>query len=316
MTATQFIHLESYGIAPRRGQPKWANIEGILLEAGRAPGAVAHLTNPLSPEILFGAPPAQLIEEAERLARSALDAMGRHLRRDGSTLVAGVASYPGTVESLRGNPVEQDIYRHWRTETLSWLVKRFGPALRSVVEHEDEQYLHLHFFLLPSIGPQGCVDWTDAHPGLAAKRLGAKEGKGKKDQDCIYRGAMRAFQDEYFRDVSRFMGQDRYGPRRERVSRRERKAQIRLETERARMLEELRVAEHERLLNAELEARHAVQMQMMAMMTALEEAQRELREARERADAAENEIRRLRAHSDEMGGTAFDDVNTSIPQRD
>ncbi|WP_157234846.1 hypothetical protein [Methylosinus sp. LW4] len=301
--SAQFIHLDNFGRSPRANAPKWATISGVLSEAGRVAGAVGHIATPVPPAILYGVAPEALLDEAEGLAHTAVDAKGRKLRCDGAVLIAGVASYPATVEELHVDPVEKDAYYLWRSETIKWLKSIFGASLRSVVEHEDEPRAHLHFFILPSLTQNNTLNWSGAHPGLAAKRSAAQAKQDKKSQDRAYRGAMRAFQDAYYNAVSDFFHHQRFGPRRARVSRMERKAQIELEAERAAMLHEVRTAEHEALLNAEYQGRERVREEMSATQNALDQARRDVEHERARAERAEEEIERLRAMFAEMVGS-------------
>jgi hypothetical protein len=293
MGSSQFIHLGAYGRTSRKGEPEWAHVAGVLGEGGRAPGAVGHLKNSCSPNILFGMSPENLIADALGLTDVALDAKGRNLRRDGSVLVAGVVGNPLRIDDGLRDPVEADLYRLWRTETVDWLKQRFSPTLRSIVEHVDEDRYHLHFYCLPTLNLDSRLDWSGAHPGLAAKRSAAAAGENKQEQERRYRAAMRVLQDEFFAAVSRAHCHSRYGPQRERVSRMERAAQKRIELERAEMGELVRIQEHEALLRAEQEGRERVGAQMQMMQQVIEGSRQEVELERDRADRAEAEIARL-----------------------
>jgi len=72
------------------------------------------------------------------------------------------------------------------------------------------------------------------HPGRYAKIVA--EAADHKNAERSYRKGIRLWQDLFYRDVSKFFGHDRYGPRRARVSRREGEMKKRMEAERTRML--------------------------------------------------------------------------------
>jgi hypothetical protein len=293
---TQFIHLSTYGRVPRKGEPRWAHAVGILQEGGRAANAVAHLSNPSPPTLLYNERrPEDLIAPATELAASACDAQGRALRRDGAVLGAGVVGFPDLIKDMVLDPVNKDLYLLWRTETVDWLANRFAGALRSIVEHVDEDRLHLHFYTLPILNRDHTLDWTRAHPGLAAKRRAAAAGQSKIEQERQYRAAMRELQDDFHRSVSQLHGHTRYGPRRERTSRMERGAQKRLEAMRAEMVEQVQHENHNTLWRAEQEARQSVSVQQRMILELLDESSQKLALERNRADRAEAEIERLLA---------------------
>ena len=118
----------------------------------RRPGARRHpaLKYPAEPTILFGISPLTPAHRP-RAGGKAVDTKGRRLRRDGAVLVAAVASYPvprADVEA-RDQPQERDLYIAWRTDAVAWFQGQFGATLLSIVEHVDEDYLHLHFYAVP-----------------------------------------------------------------------------------------------------------------------------------------------------------------------
>ena len=195
--------------------------------------------------MIHGISPIEVGRIVEERARQARDALGKKLRRDGAALLAGVVSYPGPRKEIDDDPVDQDIYLLWRRLTLAWLVAQFGEHLLSVVEHSDERYYHLHFYVVPTLGPRNRLNVGQLHPGYYARLVALAEGADKKNGERAYRAGMRAWQDDYHREVSKFFRHDRYGPRRARVSRREREMQQAMEAERARMLADI---EHKRAL--------------------------------------------------------------------
>jgi len=227
----QFIHLGAYGVKPRAGEPQWSCVEGITEEGARVPKTSRHIAYRGEPTILHGVSPVEAGRSALALAPVARDAKGRHLRCDGVLLVAAVATYPMTRKFINDDPVQQDIYGHWRQTTLEWLQLMFGEHLLSVVEHSDEEFLHLHFYVVPKLLPDGQLDLPAFHPGRAMKAAAAEVGASKKDQDAAYRRGMERFQDDYHHGVGRFFGHARFGAKRGRVSRLERKMQKAMEDE-------------------------------------------------------------------------------------
>ena len=227
----QFIHLGAYGVKPRAGEPLWSCVDGITAEGARIPGASRHIPYPREAPILHGASPLEAGRLAKERAVLARDAKGRRLRRDGIVLIAGVASYPTPRKLVADDFVEADFYSHWRNLTIDWLLEHFGEHLVSVVEHGDEEFMHLHFYLVPKLLTDFQLDLPAFHPGRATKFAAAEAGASKKDQDAAYRRGMEMFQDDFHCAVSRFFGHARFGARRMRVSRREREMQKRMDAE-------------------------------------------------------------------------------------
>lgn len=220
MTHAQFLHINTFGNTPRTGASRHATAVGILNEAARLDGATGHLGAPQPPRLLFGAPPNHLIAAAKTLGERARDSRGRKLRSDGGLLAALVISYP-TPRTQIDDHSAATVYQNWRAATLTWLATRFPTALESVVEHVDEEQLHLHAFLLPTLLADGQLCWSSCHPGLAARQAAAREGKNKTAQNFCYVQAMRQLQDDFYQTVSAAFDHARTGPLRERRRREE-----------------------------------------------------------------------------------------------
>jgi hypothetical protein len=192
---------------------------------------------PAEPASLFGISPIEAGRQAIDRANRAVDAKGRKLRCDGVAFIAGVVSYPIDKRVVDGMIGDADYYCFWRHEVVEWLKGQFGQNLLSVVEHSEERFLHLHFYCVPQLDDAMRLDLGAIHPGRAAKSQAAAAGKTKRDQDAAYRAGMRRFQDHFHEDVSSKFGHDRYGPRRQRVSRKEQLMRRDLEKERAQLRE-------------------------------------------------------------------------------
>ena len=233
---SQFLHLGAYGRSPRKSEPGWSCVTGITREGARVPGACNHLRYRGEPLILFGCSPVEAGRLATDRANHAFDhgRRRRRLRRDGKAILAGIVSYPTPRLVVESNSAEQAVYRRWRKMTLDWLKRQFGDHLKSVVEHADEDYLHLHYYAVPELLPDGHLDLHEIHPGQRAKSAAKEAGACKKFQDAAYRSGMSLWQDDYYYEVSRHFGHTRYGPKRMRVSRLQRLMEKRMEEDKAR----------------------------------------------------------------------------------
>lgn len=284
-TNSQFLHLGTARRVPRKGDPKWACVAGITAEGARIPGSSNHVPYPKTPAILFGVSPVEAGNLAIERGDQARDAKGRRLRRDGVVLLSGVVSYPVLKTTVLDDQDENETYRRWRREVVEWLKRTFGDHLKSIVEHVDEDRPHLHFYVVPALRADRRLDLDEIHPGRRMKRAAAEAGAKKKVQDAAYRRAMEMWQDDFFFEISRHFGHERYLPKRARVTRQERQAQKRVEKDAARRRAELELAQVE--FEAEMAARRselalaAAELERSAAQTRAEIAhQREMLERR------------------------------------
>ena len=278
----QFLHLGAYGCAPRRGKPAWSCIAGITAEGARVPGARGHIRYPSDPIPLFGISPVEVGREAAARADGAVDVAGRRLRRDGVALIAGVVSYPMEKQAVDAMLGSSDYYQFWKHTVVEWLQAVFCEHLRSVVEHVDETFYHLHFYCVPPVDGDRRLRVDLVHPGRAAKAEAAARGASKPDQDRAYREGMRAFQDRFHAEVGRQFGHQRVGPRRRRLARQAHLLQRKAEDERRRLREE---ADRE-IAVAEAKARSDAHERYGRRLIQLEESYRD-EIARRRAAEAE-----------------------------
>lgn len=241
MPSCQFLHLGTYGRSPRAGQPRWSCVEGITEEGARSPGAANHVAYPAQPKVVHGVSPIEAGRLATERANRARDGgkKFRRLRKDGICLLAGVVSYPWDRQSLREDPVECDVHSLWQQMTLEWLREQFGDHLKSAVEHRDERFPHIHFYVVPELGDDGRLDINAIHPGRRAKVAAAAAGAGLKQRERAYRQGMREWQNVFHRDVGEFFRHDRFGPRRQRVSRRQHQMERAMAAKEERMLDEI-----------------------------------------------------------------------------
>jgi hypothetical protein len=77
----QFIHVECYARStPKKGKTGGHNVDSILAEARRAPGACPHVENPAPPVLLYGVPLDEVEDSAHEWAIQSTDSRGYNLR--------------------------------------------------------------------------------------------------------------------------------------------------------------------------------------------------------------------------------------------
>lgn len=221
-----FFHVLSVRRSRANGCPQQAVVRGIVAEAVRAPFACKHVCQPLPPTLLFGCSPKEAGQLAEEQAAGARDMRGFRLRKDSIVMCAAVASYPVPTRDVierDGDTIVYDDphYLAWRSAVMEFARAEFGDALKSVVEHVDEEYPHLHMFIVPHL-VDGMLSFDGAHPGKAAQAADAKDrttALPKPAQRSSYTDAMRALLDRYHATVGEPFGHDRFGPGRARWAR-------------------------------------------------------------------------------------------------
>ena len=204
----QFGHVEAYARKPQKGG--WS-VHDIASEAERVPAHCQHVSMAKAPDLVFGCSPREAVVLAEMWAAQARDQKGRKLRSDAPVLLAGILSYPkdGKEWSL------------FKMKALTWLKMEYGSALKSVMAHEDESHPHIHFYAVPEFG----LPFNVLHPGRAAAAEAKRKGDQKALQQRAHNQAMREWQDKLHQGLGREFGLARLGPKRQRLTRREWKAQ-------------------------------------------------------------------------------------------
>lgn len=224
----QFVHLESYS---RKADAKGRSTYFIFSEASRKPEASVHVAKSLSPVVVHGVG----IEDVQKIhddaaAVATIAVKGGHVRkvaRDKKTLHTVVASHPLTMSEIRADPAKRFEAEEWERRTIYWLQQQYGSDLKSVIRHEDEEYFHIHAYVLPLNEPG--MSALKFHPGVTKKReimaAGPNEGEDpkvlSKRADAGYKQAMRKWQDSYHEAVAVPCGLTRLGPQRRRLSREE-----------------------------------------------------------------------------------------------
>lgn len=224
------------------------NLDQVAAEQERVPGNHPHVSSPKPPRIVHGMSPSQAAALAKHHAALGRDPTGRKIRIDANIALSGVLSYPVPWSEVRASPHEMRRYERWRGRAVKFLQKDFGVTLRSVVQHDDEPYPHLHYWVVDDLAPNSGFGVGRVHPGVKAER-GLDKDAAPKERKEAYVAAMRDFQDRFYCAVSARSGHLRSGPRRERLSR------------------------------AEYNARQEVAMQLAELFEAIEQEQEKLRVA-------------------------------------
>jgi len=221
----QFVHLESFA---RKPDAKGRGTDFIFGEASRKPDASIHVAKPAPPVLVYGVDidSVQEIHDAAA-AEATILVKGGHVRkvaRDKKTLHTVVASYPVRMDEIHADPIKRQQAEEWERRTVSWLRSQYGDDLKSVIRHEDEEYFHIHAYVVPVDEPG--MSALKYHPGVTAKREIMDSGKDGEDRkalskraDAAYKQAMRQWQDSYHEAVAIPCGLTRLGPQRRRLSR-------------------------------------------------------------------------------------------------
>ncbi|URK88576.1 plasmid recombination protein [Rhizobium sp. RCAM05350] len=183
----QFVHLESFA---RKPDAKGRGTSFIFAEASRKPEASLHVENPAPPVVVYGVGMEAVQEIHDTAAAEATIAVkGGHVRKvakDKKTLHTVVASYPATMAEIRDDPAKRKEAEQWERRTISWLRSQYGDDLKSVIRHEDEEYFHIHAYVVPLDEPG--MSALKHHPGVTAKRTIMESGKEAEDKRLSQRG--------------------------------------------------------------------------------------------------------------------------------
>lgn len=218
----QFIHVESYGKTSAKKkleknynkETKGRNVDEIIAEATRKPDYCDHVAEPEEPVLLYGVDPSELKNLTDeyfnntKLTNS--NGISRGLRKDSHVLLAGVISLNREVD---------EIWDDYKKDAIEWLKEKYGHKLKCVIEHKDEENPHIHFYCVQDPG----VSFDLLHDGK--KAFSAVGGKLKYKKEIAFKQAMRDYQENFYNDVSLKYGLLKTGPRRQRLSNTEYKAQ-------------------------------------------------------------------------------------------
>lgn len=268
MSGFQFIHYEKY---------KKDDIEGIIGEASRTPGYCPHVENVQPPVVLKGSLQnlqERLQHDVAHYKKRSKDGKEKKIRNDANILVAGVFSYPDPT-AKPGDPA----FDKWLDLSMKFVAEEYGAQLHTAVLHLDEEFPHVHFYAIP----KDYEMWNACRGDKASKETNSKL-EAKK--------AMQAYQDAYYEGVSVHCGHTRLGPRRQRLTRVEWKAQ-KAHAERVASAESA-------VLDAATQREKDAAMQAKANAQAAELLAKEKRKAKdvvEQANAAMREAKRLQAEA-------------------
>ncbi|MGR5430385.1 plasmid recombination protein [Vibrio astriarenae] len=212
----QFIHFESYSLSPSKRRK---SLSSIVNEMMRKPCAIPHIEKPKKPKVLYGFD-AYAAESAIRDNVSiARDRLGRKLRKDAQVALCGVMSLPITyVERYGAEKTKQ-----WIHANIKYLKDKYKENLLSVILHTDESHPHLHFIIsIPRTHELGKANLAYIHEPFYARQF--TDG-GRKNKFLAYKKEYRILQDDYYHKVSSKFSLVRVGPKRQRLTRSQYKAQ-------------------------------------------------------------------------------------------
>jgi hypothetical protein len=219
----EFVHFRGYARRPTRPSP---SLEEILGEARRDPAYCGHLAEPHTPVVRYGAAIETLGVELDERLHGVRDHLGRALPSTSLVLLAGVTSWPTPRAEVEQSDAARQAYEVWMQRCLTFCRQLFGEALLSVVEHIDEPYLHVHAFAAARPHPvTGVYSLETIWPPLAAEARARRANKSRKAQRAAFRKKARLVQELYYRMVGAPSGLARFGPRRQRLTREEWRAQ-------------------------------------------------------------------------------------------
>lgn len=217
----QMLHINGYGTRPRvitlkdGTQSTKRSFKGVLLEGGREIGNAPHVLSPNEPTLLHGMVPKQLAEQLAQDFSTARDKRGQRLHPDTLVLLGGFASYPIPPAEMWDIPGAESTYFEWEDAVLEYLRAKWGHCLRSVVRHNDENRLHVHFYVSPDFAG-GETNLHALHPAMNAVAAAAPKNERTKEAIKLRRNAwtlaLRLLQDEFYEQVSVRFGHARIGP--------------------------------------------------------------------------------------------------------
>jgi hypothetical protein len=262
----QYLNLMTVGVEPRKNAPAHLCITGVTREAARARGAAKHIVGRPSAYLIDGDDPVAVGQEAVSNAKQAFDHQGRRLRKNGTALVSAVVSYPVPMREIAAHPEKEEQLHKWVDHAIAWARQCWGRLLRSVVLHTDEEYPHLHLFVVPELLSTNRLDVWAIHPGIAARDAVQRAGHRTGAQTKAYIAAMKALQSEFHGAVSVHFGHERVGDGRKRRGR----TQVMIDRRQRQRETELNVREAS-LIGDETHDRQRV-LRLEAETTALREA--------------------------------------------
>lgn len=191
----QFLRVEKFAVVAPRGKSGGNNLAKIAHEAQRTIGYCPHIEQPEPPILLYGVNPLEAAARAQEWARQQTDhyhhissttPLPRKFRADKPCAVVGVISAPP--EWL---PDER--WTKFCGESLAWLKQKYGEdRLCSLLEHRDERWMHMHFWVVPRLDES----FSAIHQGeKALDEVGRKAARVIRD--AAYKKTMAQLLDEF-----------------------------------------------------------------------------------------------------------------------
>jgi hypothetical protein len=218
----QFARLEIYS---RKKDSSGRNTDFIFDEVRRKPYASKHVRDRKTPTVIHGKSIDEMQALHDRVAACATIGIKggkrRRIRQDQNTLAGIVISFPYTPEEIRANKAKQDEVHAFERNVKTALKNKYGSDLITIVRHMDENYYHLHAYIIPLSDPE--FKAKRYHPGVLAKEETMADGRLNRIEpsrlrelaDDAYIAAMAVWQDEIFEGISQFSGLTRYGEKQE-----------------------------------------------------------------------------------------------------
>ncbi len=293
---SQFMHLDLYSRAgvhytTKNSTVAKASSSDVINEALRVDGFTSHIIadgfTPTPPTYLYSQDDKGLDQHyAEMLEQvaSEKDVLGRKVKSDKNILLAGVVSYPKPRLADNWTMDDRQNYLLFKEQTIVFLKEHWGDNLLCVLEHTDEQYPHLHFYVT---NKNSIASTPELHPGHAENiriENAAKQANvpvNKREQSAAYKEAMRSFQDEFYNTVSIYCGLDRLGPKTQRLSRPEWKQRKRVTKMLAKAYKRLKELIEKNTINAEAQQKAMLELEqqiaaILNMQSELEVEHKEL----------------------------------------
>jgi len=219
--SAQFIHIETYSdkkqarkknkngneILDRDSDFRETTSSGVLNEALRVEGYCDHVDSPEQPLLLYGVDihgvEALVADYRANFKLTDKNGKQRALRKDACALLAGTIS-------LKRDDL--DDWEDYKKASIEYLKNKYGHRLKSIIEHTDEEPLHIHFFVIADHNEV----LNDLHEGKkAVSDIRKKNRKAKKEdkieQKTAYTKAMVDFQDDFYFKVAKKFGFSRTG---------------------------------------------------------------------------------------------------------
>lgn len=227
---SQFAHVETYSQKGlNNSQTKKSSCFDVIMEALRKAGFFNHLLDggytAQEPNILYSDSDKNLLDRMDDFIKqleTEKDSQGRKISAIQNILMAGVFSYPKPVNTKDGwTEDDKQNYLLFKETSIDFLKNEYGDNLVCVLEHQDEEFPHLHYYV---VNKKKISALNELHPGHSAvlkeqQKLETELAPTAKMK--LYKNAMKSWQDRFFAQVGIYCGFDRLGPKKQRLSRSE-----------------------------------------------------------------------------------------------